>query len=222
MTMAKIEIPIDKIAKGIKIAKDSISQQMEINEKVRELGTQTEEEVRELAGFAGVQKRKEELAKAQAECDAIAKQAQEKLEKLHAEAVEFVKEQTDPVGDDISGENEGDFALFAANLIISPEKLERLLDKHPNSSFYVAADRYASDPTREWPGFTYISLESNIIKYLDQVFEGLSNASAKPTGFHALQYTQQQDEFARIAKAYGISDEFYISGGEKLETLFIR
>lgn len=218
MNITKIKLPIEQIGAGVKTAKKAIAEQMDIMERVHALGT--EDDARKYSGENGVQERARELEKAEAERKAIVEAAQKRLAELHSDALEEIAQQTDPRGADVTGANAGDFALFEHGLIESPEKLERLLAKHDNAAFRIAAEKYAS--ARKWPGFDYIPLEKNCIEYTNAAFRGLAGAAERPTGLFAMQYTQQKDEFKRMAAAYGIADVFTESGGDELENLFIR
>lgn len=218
MNITKIKLPIEQIGAGVKTAKKAIAEQMDIMERVHALGT--EDDARKHSGENGVQERARELEKAEAERKAIVEAAQKRLAELHSDALEEIAQQTDPRGADVTGANAGDFALFEHGLIESPEKLERLLAKHDNAAFRIAAEKYAS--ARKWPGFDYIPLEKSCIEYTNAAFRGLAGAAERPTGLFAMQYTQQKDEFKRMAAAYGIADVFTKSGGDELENLFIR
>lgn len=220
MNITKIKLPIEQIGAGVKTAKKAIADQMDIMERVHALGS--EDDARKYSGENGVQERARELEKAEAERMAIVEAAQKKLAELHSDALEMIEQQTDPQGADVTGANAGDFALLEKNLIETPEKLERLIAKHNNAAFRIAAERYAADPARKWPGFAYLPLEKSCIEYTNSVFRGLSGAAERPTGLFAMQYTQQKDEFKRMAAAYGLADVFTESGGDELENLFIR
>ena len=210
-----ILLPIDAIEDALTVAKNAIANQKRISEAVHALGT--EEDVRKYAGENGVQERKKELERAEYNCKAIIAHAQERIEGLRKKAVEAVEAQTDPSGEDAA---DPDFALFAANLIETPEKLRRLLEKHDTPAFHIAAEKYAA--ARGWEGFGFVLKTQGVQDYLAQVFDGLATAAARPTGYAALQYAAQAGELRRIAEAHGIADVYDKSGGKRLDGLFIR
>ena len=211
----KILLPIEQIADAINIAKRAIRDQLQISETVHKLGT--EEDVRRYAGENGVQERRKELEAAEYNIKAIASAAQKKIENLRRNAIEAIRQQTDPDGTDTK---DADFGLFAANVIETPEKLNRLLERHDTPAFHIVAERYAA--ARGWEGFEFFDRETACIAYTEQVFDGLLTAAARPTGAAAIQYTLTENEFARIAEAYNLSEEFAASGGAKLDDILVR
>lgn len=211
----KILLPIDLMEEALTIAKKAVADQKRIAEEVHAMGT--EADTRKYAGEYGVQKRARELEQAETERQGIVSSAQRRIERLYKEAVEAVEAQTDPSGTDAT---DPDFALFDAGLIESPEKLRRLLEKHDTPAFCIRAERYAA--AHDWEGFDFILKTQGIQAYLAQVFDGLATAAARPTGYAALQYTAQAGELRRIAEAHGVADVYDISGGKRLDGLFIR
>ena len=211
----KILLPIEQIGDAINVAKRAIRDQLQISETVHRLGT--EENVRRYAGENGVEERQKELEKAEFNRRAIVAAAQKRIEDLKKNAVEAIRQQTDPDGTDTK---DADFGLFAANLIETPEKLNRLLERHDTPAFHIVAERYAA--ARGWEGFEFFDRETACIAYTEQVFDGLLTAAARPTGASAIQYTRTENEFARIAEAYNLGEEFAASGGAKLDDLLVR
>ena len=211
----RILLPVDLLEEAVGIAKKAVADQKRIAEEVHAMGT--EADTRRYAGEYGVQKRARELEQAETERQGIVSSAQRRIERLYKEAVEAVEAQTDPSGEDVA---DPDYSLFDAGLIESPEKLRRLLEKHDTPAFCIRAERYAA--AHDWDGFEYILKTQGVQDYLAQVFDGLATAAARPTGYAALQYTAQAGELRRIAEAHGIGDLYDISGGKRLDGLFIR
>ena len=211
----KILLPIDLMEEALTIAKKAVADQNRIAEEVHAMGT--EADTRRYAGEYGVRKRARELEQAETERQGIVSSAQRRIERLYKEAVEAVEAQTDPSGTDAT---DPDFALFNAGLIESPEKLNRLLERHDTPAFHIAAEKYAA--ARGWEGFGFVLKTQSCQEYIRQIFDGLATAAARPTGYAALQYTAQAGELRRIAEAHGIADVYDISGGKRLDGLFIR
>jgi hypothetical protein len=215
MNVISIKFPIDQIAAGIKATREAKAQLVSIDENLHKYGT--EDEARKYRGEDGVQERARELEKGDQQKTAIIAETREKLDKLHAQAVNFIEEQTTPDGTDIIGDNAGDFALIEHGLIETPEKLERVLAKHDNVAFRYAAQRYAADPARNWPGFNFFENEAAIKEYTAQIFDCLNDAAGNPYGAAVMQYTETPTEYARIAEAYGLKESFIASGGDRLK-----
>ncbi len=208
-----IQLPIEQIAKAIRITKKAKADVLAIEGRVHALGR--ESDVRQFSGEEGVQKWQAELAAAETERTTVITQAQEKILQLSAEAQEFVNKQTTPDGNDLVSEGAGDFGLLNNGLVTSAEKLQRLVDKHKGSvAFMVAAQQYAAQ--RNWEGFSYFTKEGSVHEFVAQIFKMLGVAAATPYGVAVVQYTETESEYKRLAAAYDITDEFFASGGEKL------
>lgn len=215
MNTITIKFPIDEIAKGITTVREAKTQLVSIDEHLHEYGTI--DEARKYRGENGVQERAREVEKGEHQKAAIIAETRDKLEKLYNKAVEVIEKQTDPNGADVIGDNAGDFALIEHGLIETPEKLERLLTKHDNVAFRYAAQKYAADPARNWPGFTFFEGEADIKEYVKTVFDRLSDAAGNPYGVAVMQYTETPTEYERMAEAYGLKKSFLASGGDRLK-----
>ncbi len=216
MNIVSIKVPVAQIAKGIKVAKTASSKLTVIDNNLKSFG-ETEAEARSKFGESGVVKRSEEIAKAEAVKAGIISDAQAEIKSFETAAHAFIDDQTTPNGDDIIGANAGDFALIEHGLIETPEKLQRVLDKHQNTAFRYAAQKYAA--ARNWEGFSFFTDESAVHEYTNQVFENLAFAAANPYSLVSMQYTDTPNEYARIAEAYGISEQFAASNGETLSSV---
>lgn len=212
MNIVSLKLPVSIIASAIRLVKDAGTKYIKIEDSVHKLGT--EEEARKYAGEDGVQKRAAEIEKADAAKKAVVEETQAELDKLHEKAVSFIEDQTTPNGNDVIGDNAGDFALVEHGLIETPEKLERILEKHDNVAFRYAAQKYAA--VRGWEGFSFLENEKAFHEYLEQVFNRLKAAVGNPYGMHYMQYVETPNEYQRIAAAYGIAKAFSESGGDKL------
>ena len=212
-----LKVPVNEIAKAITTVKEAKAELVKIDESVHKLGT--EEDVRRYSGEAGVQAREEELAKAAVKHNAGIDAAKKEVTKYYEAAQEAINVQVTPNGEDITGENTADFALLINGLLESPAKLSRVLEKHKNPAFMIAASKYAA--SRGWEGFEFLAKEESVRGFIDQVFNNLIGACAQPYGIAAMQYCEVPNEYNRIAKAYGIFDELYESGGSKLESLAV-
>ncbi len=212
-----LKIPVNEIAKAITTVKEAKAEIVKIDESVHKLGT--EEDVRRYSGEAGVQARAEELAKATVKRNAVIDAAKKEVTKYYEAAQEAINAQVTPNGEDITGENAADFALLSNGLLESPAKLSRVLEKHKNPAFMIAAAKYAA--SRKWEGFEFLDKEESVRGFVDQVFNNLIGACGQPYGIATMQYCETPTEYNRIAVAYGISDELYESGGNKLESLAV-
>lgn len=217
--VVSIKFPIDEIGEGIKAAREAKSQIMSIDNELKKYGT--EEEARKLRGEDGVKERARAIERGNQQKAAIIAEAREKLSTLHMQATAAIDEQTTPNGNDIIGENAGDFALLTNGLIESSEKLKKILEKHDNTAFRYAAQRYAAqrnaeDPAGGWTAFNFFENAPVIREYTNSIFDRLNDAAANPYGIAAMQYTETPNEYGRIAAEYGLTDEFYASGGERL------
>lgn len=220
MAIITLKIPVDQIAEAVKISRNAIGAQKRSIEEESNRMPHSMEEIERLSGSRGVQEAQQLKEQYQAERRKIQEKAIAEIEALEVDAKKYIDDEVTPNGKDIVGENAGDFALLEHNLIPTPEMLRVILDKHDNTAFRMAAEQYAK--RQNWDGFTFYDKEKSVREYTDQVFTGVKMATRIPAGMYALQYTQQADEFRRIANAYGIGEEFTASGGEKIENLFIR
>ena len=146
--------------------------------------------------------------------------AQAAVDEQARAAVEAIDAQVTPDGADIIGANEGDFALIRNGLVTNANQLARILAKHDNVAFRIAAARYASDPARMWEGFNFFDKENSLREYTEQVFNNLRTAVDRPHGPAYMQYADTPHEYSRIALAYGLANEYTTSGGDKLEEIY--
>lgn len=216
-TVTTLKLPIDEIESAIKIAKSAKQQLAAIDEQANKLPTL--EETRKLKGFEGVTARTEQLAAFDAQKKQITITAQAKIRALHEQAVTAINAQTTPNGADIVGDNAGDFALIEHGLVATADQLCRLLKKHDNVAFRMAAQRYAADPSRNWEGFMFFDKEDAVREYTEQIFERLLFACTNTYGPAYMQYVEMPTEYLRIARAYGIESEFLESGGGRLNDI---
>ena len=150
----------------------------------------------------------------------IVSDAQAAVDTQARAAVEAIDAQVTPNGDDIIGANEGDFALIRNGLVTNANQLARILAKHDNVAFRIAAARYAADPSRMWEGFNFFDKENSIREYSEQAFGDLKIAASYPHGAAYMQYADTPHEYSRIALAYGLANEYTASGGDKLEEIY--
>lgn len=217
ITTIHLQLPIDEIEAAIKAARRSKDEQEAVNQEAAELPT--EQEVQRLKGFEGVQRLHEQRAAFDARKQKIIERAQSEIVELEQKAVAVIDVQTTPDGNDIVGENAGDFAVIEHNLVATPEQLSRILEKHNNVAFRMAASRYAADPSRNWEGFNFFDKESAVREYTAQLFDNLKHAAANPFRPVFWQYVETPTEYLRIARAYGLESEFLASGGGRLNAV---
>jgi hypothetical protein len=110
--------------------------------------------------------------------------------------------------------------LIEHGLIMNADQLARILARHDNVAFRIAAARYASDPARMWEGFNFFDKEDSIRDFSEQVFNNLKTAVDRPHGPAYMQYADTPHEYSRIALAYGLANEYTASGGDKLEEIY--
>lgn len=210
-----IKLPIETYKSAIKLARESIMKLQEISASIMAWGT--EMETQRKLGNEGVKKRAQELEKLRSEREKIKGEAIEGLNKLKSEALDFIQDQTDAKGEDITGDNAGDFALIKNGLITTPEKLARILAKHDNVAFYIACSEYARE--KKWAGFdSPIASGDTHETMTEQIFKGLSLGIEKPNGINAIQYTRTKGEYQRIADSYQLSEDFRESNGASIDT----
>ena len=212
MKIITIKIPVEKMIASIQTVRGYREQVLKLNQMIRELGT--ESETRAKSGSVGVEKRAKALELAESlrqdEMNAVISTLAEQQNEANSE----IDVQVTPNGMDIVGENAGDFALMEHGLIDSAEHLERILAKHDNPAFRIAAAKYADK--RNWEGFEFLNKEKAVRDYIDQVYQGLIEAVHRIDGYAALQYIQTPGEYERMATAYGLADEFTASNGERI------
>ena len=212
MNIVSIKIPVNEYKRGIKAARESIAAIKEIESNITAWGT--EDSTREKLGTQGVEKRAAELPKLEQQRAEAERSALATLNEIRAAALEYIEQQTDPDGADITGDNAADFALIANGLITTPAKLERILAKHDNVAFRTAAAEYAK--ARSWDGFSSYENAPAVSDMTTQIFDGLNNSVQNTSGIAAIQYTDTPGEYARIAGEYGLTAEFNESGGASL------
>lgn len=217
VTNIYLQIPIDEIEAAIKAARRSKDEQDAILQEEKKLPTA--QEVQQLKGSEGVQRLHEQQAAFDARKQEIIQRAQSEIDALEKKAVAFIDTQTTPNGNDIVGENAGDFAVIEHNLVANPEQLSRILEKHNNVAFRMAASRYAADPSRNWEGFNFFDAETAVREYTNQLFDYLKYAAANPFRPVFTQYVDTPTEYLRIARAYGLEREFLASGGGRLNAV---
>ena len=216
-----IKIPVDAINKGIEITAQSKNDQEAIDQERRSKYPIADlAEVKRNSGEAGAQLYIEYLEECKARKRMIVEKAQEGLKKAYSEAVAFIDAETTPSGEDIIGENAGDFALLEHNLVDTPDQLDRILEKHDNIAFRAAAQKYAQ--AHDWEGFGFFLHENAVRAYTEQIFNSLMIAAEYPDKPFFLQYVTMPHEYARIADAYGLSEVFWASDGEKLSKAIYR
>ena len=220
LNVVTMKLPVNHIENAIRIAANSQKAIVTLDEEHRgKYPVQDKELIRNHAGEQGERKYEKDCEILEAQKKEIVRKAQENIENAHREAVAFLDEQFTPDGGDIIGENAGDVALFDHELISTPDQLNRILQKHDNIAFRVLAQRYAADPSRNWEGYNFFDKEESCRKYTEQVFENLSIAAAHPGQPLAIQYTATPGEYARLADAYGLHEEFAASTGSRLVTV---
>lgn len=121
-----------------------------------------------------------------------------------------------PNGDDITGENAADAALFNNGLIMDTKTLDYILSKHDNAAFHILAAKYAKE--RQWSGYEYITNDEAANSFIDTISNALKAVALYPFGYKALQYCETKGEFRRMANEYGLSKEFDISNGDDIDT----
>lgn len=212
MNIVPIKLPIKEIAAAIKATKQAKAVLLRIDGETS--FWKNDAEVIAKYGNNGLAKRAEILAKAERERLEVIASAQNNILTQAKAARDFIFAQTTPNGFDITGENAGDFALLEHGLIETPEKLQRLLEKHDNTAFRFAAQKYAA--VHEWEGFNFFENEAAAVEFSDQIFENLGFAAANPYSAVIMQYAETPSEYSQLADAYGLHDEFFASGGDSL------
>ena len=218
VTITTLQMPIKQIQNAVKTVRESHDKLIALEHERAALGTV--EAVRERAGEEGVRRRQIALEAIDERWVGIVSDAQAAVDAQARAAVETIDAQVTPNGADIIGANEGDFALIRNGLVTNPDQLARILAKHDNVAFRIAAARYASDPARMWEGFNFFDKENSIREYSEQVFNNLKTAVDRPHGPAYMQYADTPHEYSRIALAYGLADEYTASGGDKLEEIY--
>ena len=202
-----LKMPIEQIQNAILTVREAHDKLIALEGERAALGAV--EAVRERAGEEGVRRRQ------------IALEAlDERWAGIVSDAQAAVDAQVTPNGADIIGANEGDFALIEHGLIMNADQLARILAKHDNVAFRIAAARYAADPARMWEGFNFFDKENSLREYTEQVFNNLKTAVDRPHGPAYMQYADTPHEYSRIALAYGLANEYTASGGDKLEEIY--
>lgn len=218
ITVVPMKLPVKQIQNAILTVRDAHDRLIAIEGERAALGAV--EAVRLRAGEEGVQRRAVALEAIDERWGEIVAEAERDVDEQARAAVEMIDEQTTPNGNDIIGANAADFALIEHGLIANADQLARVLAKHDNVAFRLAAQRYAADPARVWGGFDFYSKEVSVREYTEQVFSNLKTAAGRPHGVAYSQYANTPGEFQRIAVAYDLATEFEASGGNDLEKIY--
>lgn len=213
-----LKMPIEQIQNAILTVREAHDKLIALEGERAALGAV--EAVRERAGEEGVRRRQIALEALEERWAGIVSDAQAAVDTQARAAVEAIDAQVTPNGADIIGGNEGDFALIEHGLIMNADQLARILAKHDNVAFRMAAARYASAPARMWEGFNFLDKENSLREYTEQVFNNLKTAVDRPHGPAYMQYADTPREYSRIALAYDLADEYKASGGDKLEEIY--
>lgn len=209
-----IKLPIEAYKKAITITREAISGIRASLDTISKWGT--EEKTLKEHGERGIELRNKDIEESKTKISVIRSKALKDLENAKKEALDFIEAETTPNGEDIIGVNAGDFALLKSGLITSPEKLQRIIEKHDNVAFRLMASEYAKE--RKWDGFQYIETSAPK-KMNDYIFKELDMALKDVNGIHAVQYTETKGEYHRTAQAFGLESEFVVSGGESIDEL---
>ena len=218
VTITTLKIPVKQIQNAILTVRDAHDKLIDLEHERAALGTV--EAVRLRAGEEGITRRQVALEAIDERWGEIVAEAERDVDEQAHAAVEMIDKQVTPDGADIIGVNEGDFALIRNGLIANPAQLSRILARHDNTAFRLAAQRYAADPAREWEGFNFLDKENSLREYTEQVFNNLKTAAGRPHGVAYSQYANTPGEFQRIAVAYDLATEFEASGGNDLEKIY--
>ena len=218
ITVVPMKLPVKQIQNAILTVREAHDKLIDLEHERAALGTV--EAVRLRAGEEGITRRQVALEALDERWGEIVAEAERDVDEQARAAVEAIDEQVTPNGADIIGANEGDFALIEHGLIANPAQLARILGKHDNIAFRLAAQRYAADPSRKWEGFSYFDKENSIREFTEQVFTNLKIAAGRPHGPVYLQYANTPHEYSRIALAYDLAKEFETSGGNDLEKIY--
>ena len=213
-----LKMPIEQIQNAILTVREAHDKLIDLEHERAALGTV--EEVKARSGYEGVQRRAVAIEALEERWARIVSDAQATVDAQARAAVEAIDAQVTPNGADIIGANEGDFALIEHGLIMNADQLARILAKHDNVAFRLAAQRYAADPARMWEGFDFFDKENSIREFSEQVFSNLIIASGRPHGPAYMQYADTPREYSRIALAYDLANEYTASGGDKLEEIY--
>ena len=213
-----LKMPIEQIQNAILTVREAHDRLIVLEGERAALGAV--EAVRERAGEEGVRRRQIALEALDERWAGIVSDAQAAVDAQARAAVEAIDAQVTPNGADIIGANEGDFALIEHGLIMNADQLARILAKHDNVAFRIAAARYAADPARMWEGFNFLDKENSIREFSEQVFSNLKIAAGRPHGPAYMQYADTPHEYSRIALAYDLANEYTASGGDKLEEIY--
>ncbi len=160
-------------------------------------------------GMAAVERRKKELEAFDDERKAASAAA---IEEVKAAAADFGKQFDNlifPHGEDFEAENsKGDFALLTNKLIVTPQELAIIYEKHRDSAaFRRLISRYAS--IESWEGFAGSDSGNTITEFSKRFFEDCVHGCENPFGFTAAMITAE-GELVRRLNAYDITDNFEI------------
>ena len=218
ITVVPMKLPVKQIQNAILTVREAHDKLIDLEHERAALGTV--EAVRLRAGEEGITRRQVALEALDERWGEIVAEAERDVDEQAHAAVEMIDKQVTPDGADIIGVNEGDFALIRNGVIANPAQLSRILARHDNTAFRLAAQRYAADPAREWEGFDFFSKENSVREYTEQVFTNLKIAAGRPHGPAYIQYVDTPHEYSRIALAYDLANEYTASGGDKLEEIY--
>ena len=216
--IVSMKLPIREIGNAVEAVRKAHDKLLALERERAALGTV--EAVRQRMGEDGVKRRAVALEALEERWPLIVADAQAAVEEQARAAVEAIDKQVTPSGADILGENAADFALIEHGLISTPAQLARILAKHDNVAFRIAASRYAADPSRMWEGFSFLDKENSVREFTKQAFSNLKIAASVPHGPAFMQYADTPREYSRIALAYDLADEYAASGGDALEDMY--
>ena len=207
ITVVPMKLPLEQIEKAVKIVRATHDALIDLEHERKALGSV--ERVKQREGEQGVQRHAAALADIDRRWAQTVADAQAAIDEQARAAVNAIDEQTTPNGNDIIGANAADFALVEHGLIANPSQLSRILARHNNTAFRLAAQNYAA--VRAWEGFDFFSKEVSVRAYTEQVFDNLKIAAGNPNGVAYRQYCETPNEYGRIANSYGLADEYSAS-----------
>lgn len=210
-----LKMPVNNISNAVRIAKKNKAFVSGLESKFREKHPfRNQQEARTMRGETGEREYMQDFAKLDAERQTAKEAALQEIAAERGKAVAFIDEQVTLNGNDVIGDNAGDVELLRLGLISSPDQLTKILEKHDNRAFRALAEHYATE--RGWEGFSFIAKENSVREYTERAFDGLSAAVEIPGGLAEMQYTQAPEEYARMAGAFGLSEEFSASNGDAI------
>lgn len=163
---------------------------------------------RNYVGFAGVQKRQEELAEFTRREEAASEAARAKVAKArekflsHVEAQIFATEKKHK-------ECKSALDILDNEFISSPDELTKLAETwQDNSIMRTAMRKYAKE--HEWQGFNFMDTNESVREFGKAFFELADKACGAPLGYEGFWMNGRYDAKACIdlAKAYGVITEY--------------